>query len=125
MNKYKNKKCQSRDGKWFASMAERDRYEELRLLEKAGKIGDLTTQPRFPVQINTFRICTYIGDFMYTEGNQWVVEDVKSEPTKTPVYRLKRKLFLAYYPHYEHREIEKCRRNRATAKRRSKPSKGM
>jgi len=26
-----------------------------------------------------------------------VVEDVKSEPTKTPIYRLKKKLLLACY----------------------------
>ena len=132
MNKYRNRIAQSRDGKSFASIAERDRYEELLLLQKGKQIADLTVQPRFPIRINTFLICTYVGDFMYTEGNQWIVEDVKGHDT--PVFRLKRKMFEAYWAHYELRVMRRSvrgfvadtgTRRKATVKRRSGRSSGL
>jgi hypothetical protein len=41
---------------------------------------------------------TYIADFLYKDGDTWVVEDVKG--MKTRDYRLKKKMFLwtRWYP---------------------------
>lgn len=59
------------------------------------------------MNVNGVKICTYFADFAYFEQNARVVEDAKSTATKTPVYRLKRKLLLALYPGIDHREITK------------------
>ena len=86
------------DGISFASKAEAKRYGELKLLEKAGQIGGLELQPRFPLEHRGIKLTTYIADFSYwTMGQppQRVIEDVKG--MKTAVYRLKKKLVEAHY----------------------------
>ena len=103
MSKYNARKTII-DGIKFDSKKEAGRYKELKLLERAGEIKNLQLQPRFTLQESfiyqgkTERKITYIADFMYEEKNgEVVVEDVKSEITKTPLYRVKRKLFLKRY----------------------------
>jgi hypothetical protein len=90
------------DGFRFASKREARRYVELKLLERAGKIGGLEIQPRFDLCVGAMdgrrvKICTYVADFRYWDlvAKRSVVEDVKG--VRTPVYRLKRKLMLALY----------------------------
>ena len=86
------------DGHSFASQREANRYGELRLLEQAGEISGLELQPKFPLIVNGQKVATYIADFRYVDAaGAVVVEDVKSGPTKTPVYRMKAKLMLACY----------------------------
>jgi hypothetical protein len=46
-----------------------------------------------------------VPDFEYIENGKWIVEDVKSEPTITPSFRIKLKLFHANYPSAEFRII--------------------
>lgn len=98
--KYNNKKI-TVDGQIFDSKKEASRYEELRLMEKAGEIKDLRTQVKFkliPAQRDEAtgkvieRECSYKADFVYTEGGETVVEDVKGYLTKE--YIIKRKLML-------------------------------
>jgi hypothetical protein len=110
VSKYRNRKTEV-DGIVFDSKKEAERYGELTLLEKAKKIEDLELQPKFPVEVNGQKICTYIADFRYKEklyvnfaqedwhvGTADRIEDVKSEATrKLPVYRLKKKLVEAQY----------------------------
>ena len=92
------------DGITFDSMKEARRYEELKLQEKVGAISHLQLQPKFRLldgfkyNGETIRPVNYFADFSYidTEGNE-VVEDVKSKATKTPVYSIKKKLFLNKY----------------------------
>ena len=84
------------DGIIFASKKEAGRYSELKLLERAGLIRDLRLQPVFPIVYNSVKICKYVGDFSYFEGNRFVVEDTKG--FRTPVYRLKLRLMAAFYP---------------------------
>lgn len=111
-NKYGNKKL-TIDGETWDSQKEYMRWCELRLLERAGKIHGLKRQVPF-VLIPTQREpgttgprggyrpgkllekeCTYVADFVYTDENgQVVVEDTKSEATKTEAYIIKRKLML-------------------------------
>lgn len=89
----------------FASMKEARRYQELKLLEKAGEIRLLTLQPVFPLRVNaieapvSFIVGKYAADFQYEEprDGRWrlVIEDVKG--FKTPLYRWKRKHVEAQY----------------------------
>lgn len=97
------------DGVTFASKAEARRYCELRLLEKAGEIRGLKVQPKYPLVFmpgagrRSVNVGTYIADFWYlaldaqTRTEAPVIEDVKSKPTKTPIYRLKKKMVEAIY----------------------------
>ena len=99
MNKYRNIKTVV-DGITFDSKKEAARYSDLKLLETAHHIMHLETQPRFPLMINGKRVATYVGDFKYwsPSENEWIIEDVKSEATKTPLYRLKKKILEAQEP---------------------------
>ena len=113
-NKYRNKKVIV-NGKIFDSEKEYRRYRELLLLEKAGAITDLQRQVKFvliPTQYETYerygkrgqrikdgkrcieKECAYYADFVYYENGKQVVEDTKSDPTKTESFVIKRKLML-------------------------------
>ena len=93
MGKYNAKKTVL-DGITFASRKEGKRYQELRLLERAGEIQDLRLQVPYeliPKQKGE-RACTYYADFVYMEDGKQIVEDTKG--VKTPLYVVKRKLML-------------------------------
>lgn len=94
-----SKEKRTRDGIVFASKAEMARYDELKMLEKAGKISDLKLQPRFlliPKVNKGDRATYYIADFAYIKDGKPIIEDVKGY--KTAVYKLKIKLLLWKYP---------------------------
>lgn len=93
-NKYRALPTQI-DGITFASRKEAKRYQELRLLERAGKIANLTLQEKFQLDIEGVHICNYTADFCYDENDQVVVEDCKG--IRTTSYRLKAKLMLAIH----------------------------
>lgn len=96
-----------RDGLRFASKREAARYGELKLLERAGAIQDLTVQPAYPLSvvklyrngwpIDIATVGFYIGDFEYTDtqSGEIVTEDTKG--FRTPMYALKRKLMAAIH----------------------------
>lgn len=112
-NKYHAKKIQTPDGV-FDSKKEYNRWCELKLLSRAGKITDLQRQVPFeliPAQYETYerynartherisdgtrcveRAVKYIADFVYTEDEKTVVEDTKG--MRTADYVIKRKLML-------------------------------
>ena len=96
--KYHNKKAEF-NGIVFDSKHERDRYVELVLMEKAKVIQDLKTQVAFPLIAKSKygREIKYIADFTYYEDGKLVVEDTKSPATKTPLYRLKKRLLAERY----------------------------
>lgn len=101
------------DGYTFDSKKESIRFEELKLMEKMGKIKDLKLQPKFELQASfvkndkLYRPINYIADFSYFDVNKGItiIEDVKSSATKTKVYELKKKLFEKRYPNLTIREI--------------------
>lgn len=116
-NKYGNRKTVV-NGIEFDSRKEAVRYQELRLLERAGKISGLRLQEEFiliPSQREAStevyksgpqkgrrkpgklleKECSYIADFCYTENGEIVVEDTKG--FRTEVYKIKRKLMLERY----------------------------
>lgn len=94
-NKYSNDKVYI-GGEEFDSKREARRYQELLLLQKAGKISDLKRQVKFELipKQDGERACTYIADFVYHNADlgNMVVEDCKGY--KTEVYRIKKKLML-------------------------------
>ncbi len=95
--KYRNKRTNG-----YASKREAKRAQELKLLEKAGKISALREQVPFELipKQNGERACKYIADFVYWEipddpsvaMRRVTVEDCKG--MKTDVYKIKRKLML-------------------------------
>lgn len=97
MSKYHNKRT-TINGITFDSRKEAQRYSELCLMQRAGKIKDLRRQVRYEIvpKVGKERATYYVADFVYAEkqGDIWqtVVEDTKG--VKTDVYRLKRKLML-------------------------------
>lgn len=105
------------DGHTFDSKKESNRYLELKLLERGKVISNLRTQVEFELLPNQYateerygkngrrlkdkeilleRKCCYVADFVYTDNRtgETVVEDTKSEATRTPEYIIKRKLML-------------------------------
>lgn len=86
------------DGIRFHSRKEAARYQDLRLLERAGAIKGLQLQPSFPLLINGVAVGRYDADFRYVDcvNGEVVTEDVKG--IRTPVYRLKKRLVEALYP---------------------------
>lgn len=102
MSKFGNRKIETEDGK-FDSAKEYKRWCELKLMDRSNIIHDLRRQVAFiliPSQRDQEsgkvieREVRYIADFVYTFDGKTVVEDVKSEATKTPEYIIKRKLML-------------------------------
>lgn len=102
--KYHNTKLNTPDGK-FDSKREYNRWCELKLMERAGRITSLERQVKIlliPTQyIGTGRNkrmaereLSYVADFVYTDvdSGKQVVEDAKGVRTKE--YIIKRKLAL-------------------------------
>jgi len=114
-NKYYAKKCVW-FGIWqgkkqvikFDSIAERNRFLELRLLELSKKISGLELQKTFellPKQSKERAVKCRV-DFFYVENGKSIVEEFKSKMTaKLGDYIIKRKLFKWKYPEIEHREV--------------------
>ena len=117
-NKYKNTKIEQ-DGEKFDSKKEYYEWLKLKRLEEMGLIFNLRRQVPFvliPTQYETYteitktgkikekkrvveKECKYIADFVYIdkETGKTVVCDTKSEATKTPAYKIKKKLMLAVH----------------------------
>ena len=112
--KYNNKKVMV-DGIKFDSKKEAKRYQELKMLERAGIIENLQRQVKYvliPAQYEPSdevytkgkekgklkkgrlieRECAYYADFVYCHNGKTIVEDTKG--MKTPEYIIKRKLML-------------------------------
>ena len=102
--KYGNSKAKRTiDGKVFEFDSNREalRFDELRLMQRAGEIHGLAMQQRFkliPSQRDKSgkvieRAVDYVADFVYvTKDGEMVVEDTKGFKTKD--YIIKRKLML-------------------------------
>lgn len=86
----------------FDSKREANRWAELRILERAGKIQKLKRQVKYLLIPSQYRDgkciereASYIADFVYIKDGHLVVEDCKG--FRTPEYKLKRKLMLERY----------------------------
>ena len=93
-SKYGNRRI-TVGGETFDSQREYQRWCELKLLERAGRISGLQRQVSFeliPKQVGE-RACNYVADFVYRDADgTMVVEDAKG--MKTDVYKIKKKLML-------------------------------
>jgi hypothetical protein len=108
MTKYKNKRIKI-DGYTFDSIKESRRYTDLKLLQRAKQIHELTVHLSYDLNVSGRHITTYEPDFEYIDvrTGKHVVEDVKpryaSEAARkryqaTPAYRMfaiKKKLMMA------------------------------
>ena len=94
-NKYRAKKTVV-DGITFDSKKEATRYQELKLLEKAGQIKALVLQVPYDLMVNGCKVGIYRADFTYWDvvKDEAIIEDVKG--FKTPVYNIKKKILKAY-----------------------------
>ena len=99
-NKYHSRKI-TKDGETFDSAKEYRRWCNLKMLERAEQIKIVGRQVKFvliPSQRDKEtkkvieRECSYIADFVYWDGDKYIVEDTKGVKTKD--YIIKRKLML-------------------------------
>lgn len=101
-NKYGAKKVTAPDGTEFDSQKEYNRWCDLRLLERAGKISGLKRQVKYELipKQDGERACYYVADFVYldSDGKQ-VVEDCKGykKGAAYNLFAIKRKLMLCLY----------------------------
>lgn len=83
------------DGITFPSKKQAHRYVGLKLLEKGGIIQNLEMEVLFELTAHNVKICKYYADFVYTENDRKIIEDVKG--MRTPVFNLKWKLLKAQF----------------------------
>lgn len=97
-SKYKAKPTEV-DGIRFDSQREARRYQELKLMERAGEIERLTLQPSFELRsaVSELRIGAYVADFRYYDHRtgETITEDAKG--FRTALYRWKKKHVEAQY----------------------------
>ena len=120
-NKYRNKKI-THNGETYDSVKEYRRHDELKLLQRAGKISGLERQVKYelvpkqceestevfkrgknkglpkPGKTLESAIC-YVADFVYMQNGKRVVEDVKGYKggAAYAMFVVKRKLMLYFY----------------------------
>jgi hypothetical protein len=94
-HKYKAKPL-TVDGIRFDSTAEAKHYAELKILERAGEITELTVHPRYPIIINKRQVCIVELDFSYRdkEGHTHFID---CKGMDTAISKLKRKLVFAVH----------------------------
>jgi hypothetical protein len=97
-SKYGNEKM-TVDGFTFDSKREANRYEELRMKQRAGLICDLKVHPTYDLDVNGKHVCSYEADFSYVEADGGspvrIVEDVKGVRTRD--YLIKKRLMDAVH----------------------------
>lgn len=83
-------------------------------MEKDGKISELQEQVTFLLQDRILnekgkvleRAIKFVADYVYNEGGDKIIEDVKSWITKrNRAYILKRKMVRMRYPEYKFKEF--------------------
>lgn len=97
-NKYGATKVVDADGTVHDSKREARRWYQLKALEAAGEIQNLTRHVRYDLVVNGIKIGRYTSDAEYTvvKTEERVVEDAKSSATrKARDYPLRKKLMLA------------------------------
>jgi hypothetical protein len=98
-SKYRNRKVVV-DGIEFDSGREALHYFELTLRQAAGEIRDLRCHPQFELHgVEGAKIGVFTPDFEYAlvESGELITVDVKSKPTRTTAYMLRKRLFEAEY----------------------------
>lgn len=106
-SKYNNRKI-TYNGETYDSVKEYRRHDELKLLQKAGKISGLERQKKFELlpsqkdpktKKTLLRGISYVADFVYQQDGKQVVEDVKGYRGggAYAVFTIKKKLMLHFH----------------------------
>jgi hypothetical protein len=97
------------DGLRFDSKREAARYQELKTMLAAGLIAELMVHPPYALMVTELfhdgppavfhTIGMFHPDFRYVDllSGELVVEDVKSPPTRTTAYKLRKRMVEASY----------------------------
>lgn len=93
------------EGYTFDSVAEGNRYTQLKLLERAREIKALGVHPSYALSVNGVLIGRYTADFCYYEGGRQITEDVKGLVTAEASLRMR--VFMACYPQHELRIVDR------------------
>jgi hypothetical protein len=97
-SKFKAIPTTTADGQKFKSMLEADFYNRQWCRQKAGEVTLIEREVRYELVVNGVFIAAYLLDFRITEtGGRIRYIDCKSQPTKTPLYMIKKALMLALY----------------------------
>ena len=91
-SKYRAQPVHTDEG-YFASKREYRHWLALKQRQLDGQIRGLERQVRFRLEIGGQKICDYVADAVYFEGNKRIVADAKG--VETDVFKLKRKLMKA------------------------------
>ena len=94
-SKYRNQRMYSVEYGMFDSKMEFKRFGDLLLLLKAGALTDLRRQVRYKLEHQGIFYGVYIADFVYKQGEEIIVEDVKGFKTQT--YKTKKKLMKSIH----------------------------
>ena len=107
MNKYRNKKI-TYNGETYDSVKEYRRHDELKLLQRAGKISGLERQKKFELipsqkdpktKKTLLRGISYVADFVYEQDGKKIVEDVKGYRggSAYAMFMIKKKLMFYFH----------------------------
>lgn len=112
MRKYNNEKT-TIDGITFDSRLEAERFQQLRLLEKAEEIEALQLQVEFQILTGWTNPDTgertrskyYVADFVYydKQSRKWIIEDTKGMETSD--FKLKWDFMKTLYRDFEFRKV--------------------
>lgn len=112
MRKYNNE-ITTIDGIKFASRLEAERFQQLRLLEKAEEIEALQLQVEFQILTGWTNPDTgertrskyYVADFVYydKQSGKWIIEDTKG--VETSDFKLKWDFMKTLYRDFEFRKV--------------------
>lgn len=118
MHKYHAIPTTTADGIKHDSKAEANRWEALKLMERAGEIRNLQRHVIFPLLVGGVQIGKYEADTVYeTKDGVRVIEDVKG--VRTPMFNWKAKHMAAQgdpvtiYPPKK-KKARKCRKPKST-----------
>jgi hypothetical protein len=95
-SRYKAVPTETNDGQHFKSHIEASYYKRCWVLKQSGEVTLIEREVRYELIVNGVFICAYLMDFRitYADGHIEYI-DCKSDPTITPIYRLKKQLMLA------------------------------
>lgn len=94
-------------GEVYDSIKERNYALWLESEKQAGRVLWWRRQVPIQITVNDVKVCKLVVDFLvgYPDSHQ-EYHEIKSEATKTPLFRLKHKLLLATHPDITYKIID-------------------
>jgi hypothetical protein len=108
INKYKNIWTKCNQGHRHQSKKEAMYCNNLFILKKTKNIMDYETQESFDLYCNDILVCKHIVDFLVRDNNgNDEVHEIKSKPTMTVAWKIKKKLFEINFPDIKYIVVDK------------------